>query len=70
MTRIFSDMVATVWRIEVSAGQSVSEGEVLVVLESMKTEIPVLAPRSGTVLEVTVSEGGSVKEGDVIVVLD
>lgn len=70
MTRIFSDMVATVWKVEVSAGQSVAEGEVLVILESMKTEIPVLAPRSGTIREISVAEGAGVKEGDVIAVLD
>jgi len=70
MTRVLSDMVANVWKVEVTAGQSVSAGDVLVVLESMKTEIPVEAPRDGIVREVRVVEGGRIAEGDVIVVLD
>lgn len=70
MTRILSDMVAGVWKVEVSAGQDVAEGDTLVVLESMKMEIPVLAPCDGTVSELRVAEGGTVQEGDLIAVLD
>lgn len=63
-------MVANVWKVEVAAGQAVAEGDTLVILESMKTEIPVLAPCAGTVKELRVAEGGTVQEGDVIAVLD
>jgi len=70
MTRILSDMVANVWKVAVSGGQPVAEGDTIVILESMKTEIPVLAPHDGTVAEVRVEEGGSVQEGDVIAVID
>lgn len=63
-------MVANVWKVSVAVGDSVSEGDTIVILESMKTEIPVEAPHDGTVTEVLVSEGGSVSEGDVIAVLD
>ncbi len=70
MTRVLSDMVANVWKVEVSAGQSVSAGDTLVILESMKTEIPVESPRDGTIREVRVSEGDRIAEGDVIVVLE
>jgi biotin carboxyl carrier protein len=64
-----AEMVANVWRVLVSAGDAVGEGEVLVILESMKMEIPVESPVAGTVSEVRVSEGGVVQEGDVIAVV-
>lgn len=70
MTRILSDMVANVWKVAVSGGQAVAEGDTIVILESMKTEIPVLAPHAGTIAELRVEEGGSVQEGDVIAVID
>ncbi len=70
MTRVLSDMVANVWKVSVSPGQSVSEGDTLVILESMKTEIPVVAPHDGTVVEVRVVEGGSIVEGDVIALVE
>jgi biotin carboxyl carrier protein len=70
MTRIRSDMVANVWKVSVAVGDAVSEGDTIVILESMKTEIPVEAPHAGTVVELLVSEGGSVGEGDVIAVVD
>ncbi len=70
MTRILSDMVANVWKVSVSNGQSVAEGDTIVILESMKTEIPVLAPHAGRVTEVRVEEGGAVQEGDVLAVID
>jgi biotin carboxyl carrier protein len=63
-------MVANVWKVCVSAGDHVTEGQTLVVLESMKTEIPIPAPHDGVVRELMVAEGGTVKEGDVIVLLD
>jgi acetyl-CoA carboxylase biotin carboxyl carrier protein len=70
MTRVRSDMVANVWKVEVSAGQRVTEGQTIVILESMKTEIPVEAPHDGTVVELNVAEGGSVGEGDVLAVIE
>ena len=65
-----SEMTGSVWKVEVQVGQQVEEEDVLVVLESMKMEIPVEAPASGTVAEIRVAEGQSVEEGDVLVVLD
>jgi acetyl-CoA carboxylase biotin carboxyl carrier protein len=70
VTRIRSDMVANVWKVAVSVGDAVSEGDTIVILESMKTEIPVEAPHDGTVTELLVGEGASVGEGDVIAVVD
>ncbi len=66
---IRAEMVANVWKVVANAGDSVEEGDTLVILESMKMEIPVLAPRHGTVLEWRVAEGEAVAEGDVVVVL-
>lgn len=53
----------------VSVGDQVSEGDVLVILESMKMEIPIESPEAGTVREVKVAEGGVVQDGDVIAVI-
>jgi len=65
-----ADMVANVWRVVVAPGDSVVEGDPLVILESMKMEIPVESPTAGTVKEVRVQEGGVVQEGDVIAVVE
>ena len=69
MAEIRSEMVANVWKVVVKAGDRVSAGDPLVILESMKMEIPVEAPEDGTVQKVVVEEGGVVQEGDVIAVL-
>lgn len=68
-TRLQSDVTGTVWKIEVREGDVVAEGQTLVILESMKMEIPVDAPQGGTVLQVLVREGESVAEGQDVVVL-
>jgi biotin carboxyl carrier protein len=63
-------MVANVWRVVVAEGDQVSEGDTLVILESMKMEIPVLAEESGTVTKLHVAEGDVVQEDDLIAVID
>ena len=65
-----AEMVANVWKVVVAAGEVVAEGDTLVILESMKMEIPVLADSAGTITEVAVAEGDVVQEGDVLVVID
>jgi len=67
---VLSDMVANVWKVVVASGDTVAAGDPLVILESMKMEIPVEAPTAGTVKEVLVQEGGVVQEGDVIAVIE
>ena len=67
---VLAEMVANVWKVLVSAGDDVSEGDTLVILESMKMEIPVEATASGKVTEVKVTEGGVVQEGDVIATIE
>lgn len=63
-------MVANVWKVLVGVGDEVAEGDVLVILESMKMEIPVEAPEPGTISSMGVIEGGVVQEGAVIAVID
>lgn len=64
-----SDMLATVWRIRVGVGDDVQVGQELLVLESMKMEIPVAAPVAGRVVRLAVSQGQSVDDGDLLVEL-
>ncbi len=64
-----AEMVANVWKIVVATGDSVEDGDTLVILESMKMEIPVIAESSGQVTALHVSEGDVVQEGDVIAVI-
>ena len=66
---VFAEMVANVWKVVVAQGDHVDEGDTLVILESMKMEIPVESPMAGTVTELRVLEGGVVQEGDVIAVV-
>ena len=62
-------ITGTVWKVEVSVGQNVAAGDVLVILESMKMEMPVEAPDAGTVKEIRCQPSQPVNEGDVLVVL-
>ena len=61
-----AEMVANVWKVVVAEGDTVADGDTLVILESMKMEIPVLAEVDGTVSKLAVEEGGLVQEGDLI----
>ena len=70
MTEVEAHITGTVWKIQVAVGDSVEEEQVLVILESMKMEMPVEAPDAGVVKEIRVEEGQAVDEGDVLVVLD
>jgi acetyl-CoA carboxylase biotin carboxyl carrier protein len=70
MADVVAEMVANVWRVVVAPGDAVQEGDALVILESMKMEIPVESPLAGTVSEVRVAEGAVVQEGDVIAVVE
>jgi acetyl-CoA carboxylase biotin carboxyl carrier protein len=63
-------ITGTVWKIEVAPGDDVDEGDTVVILESMKMEMPVEAEDPGKVTEIRVEEGQSVQEGDVLVVLE
>lgn len=69
-TEVRAQITGTVWKIEVAIGQQVVEGDTVLVLESMKMEMPLEAPGTGTVREITVREGQAVQEGAVVMVLD
>jgi acetyl-CoA carboxylase biotin carboxyl carrier protein len=68
-TEVASELVANVLAVEVEVGQHVAEGDSLVLLESMKMEIPVLAPHDGTVAQIRTAPGDVVQDGDVMVVV-
>ena len=67
---VLAEMVANVWKVLVSSGDEIAEGDTICILESMKMEIPVEATASGKVSALNVSEGGVVQEGDVIAVIE
>ncbi len=70
MPDVEAHITGTVWKIECQVGQKVSEGDTLVILESMKMEMPVEAEDGGTVSKISCEEGQSVSEGDTLVVLE
>ncbi len=70
MTEIRAEMVANVWKVVAAEGDSVADGDTLVILESMKMEIPVLAEADGTLTKLAVAEGDVIQEGDLIAVIE
>lgn len=70
MADVEAHITGTVWRVEVAVGDTVGEGDTVVVLESMKMEMPVEAEDPGVVREIRCAEGQAVSEGDTLVVLE
>ena len=70
MPDVEAHITGTVWKIEVAVGDQVDEGDTVVILESMKMEMPVEAEDAGTVAEILCEEGQAVNEGDTLVVLE
>ncbi len=70
VTEIRAEMVANVWKVVAAEGDSVADGDTLVILESMKMEIPVLAEAEGTISRLAVAEGDVIQEGDLIAVIE
>ena len=70
MPNVEAHITGTVWKVEVQVGQQIEEGDTVVILESMKMEMPVEAEDDGTVKEILCEEGQSVSEGDPLVVLE
>jgi acetyl-CoA carboxylase biotin carboxyl carrier protein len=66
VAEIRAEMVANVWKVVAAEGDHVDDGDTLVILESMKMEIPVLAEDAGTVTKLHVAEGDVIQEGDLI----
>lgn len=67
--RVKSEIAGSVWKVLKQPGEAVEAEEPVLLLESMKMEIPVLAPRNGHVAEIRVAEGEMVEEGDVVAVI-
>lgn len=70
MPDVEAHITGTVWRVEVAIGDSIDEGDTVVILESMKMEMPVEAEDPGVVKEIRCEEGQAVSEGDTLVVLE
>ena len=68
-TTVNAHITGTVWKIEVKEGETVTEGQTCVILESMKMEMPVESPAVGTVEKIHCAEGQAVNEGDVLITL-
>ncbi|HLV60485.1 MAG TPA: biotin/lipoyl-binding carrier protein [Fredinandcohnia sp.] len=66
---VTAHIAGTVWKIEKAQGDTVAEGDVVVILESMKMEMPVEAPGAGTIQEIRCKEGDAVQEGDVLAII-
>ncbi|MGP4071844.1 acetyl-CoA carboxylase biotin carboxyl carrier protein subunit [Piscibacillus sp. B03] len=70
MNKVTANMAGNVWKVVVKEGEQVESGQDVVILESMKMEIPIAAEASGTVKELKVNEGDFVNEGDVIAIIE
>ncbi len=68
-TTVNAHITGTVWKIEVKVGETVTEGQTCVILESMKMEMPVEAPGAGNVESISCVEGQAVNEGDVLLTI-
>ncbi|MFC2946915.1 acetyl-CoA carboxylase biotin carboxyl carrier protein subunit [Virgibacillus sediminis] len=70
MQELKATMAGSVWKVAVNPGEAVQEDQDIIILESMKMEIPITAEEDGTVREIKVAEGDFVNEGDVIAVIE
>ena len=70
LTEVQAHITGTVWKILVKAGDTVTQDQTLVILESMKMEMPIESPEAGRVTSVAVSEGASVEEGELLLTLE
>ncbi|MFD0051212.1 acetyl-CoA carboxylase biotin carboxyl carrier protein subunit [Actinomycetes bacterium NPDC127524] len=70
MEEIKASMAGSVWKIVVSENEKVEEGQDIIILESMKMEIPISAESNGNIKELKVSEGDFVNEGDILAIIE
>jgi acetyl-CoA carboxylase biotin carboxyl carrier protein len=70
MAELKASMAGSVWKIVANEGQSVTDGQDIIILESMKMEIPITAEEAGTIKELKVNEGDFVNEGDILAVIE
>ncbi len=70
VTEVEAQIAGNIWKIEKAVGETVAEEDVLIIIESMKMEIPVESPCGGRIAEIRVQEGDSVEEGAILAVID
>jgi acetyl-CoA carboxylase biotin carboxyl carrier protein len=70
VTEVKAELVGNLWKIVVEVGQAVDEDDTLMILESMKMEIPITSPTAGTVTQILVAEGQVVQEGQTVAIVD
>jgi len=70
VAEVKAELVGNLWKITTEVGQRVEEDDTIMILESMKMEIPVLAPMAGTIKEILVKEGDVVQEGQTVAVIE
>ena len=69
-TKITAGAAGKIWKIVAAEGQSVKAGDPIVILEAMKMEIPIVAPKDGVILKITVSEGNPIEAGDLLATMN
>ena len=67
--KVVAEVAGKVWKIEAQPGAQLAADDVILIVESMKMEIPVVAPRAGKLAEICVKEGDALNEGDVVAVM-
>jgi len=70
VVEVKAELVGNLWKIVVEVGQAVDEDDTLMIIESMKMEIPVTTPVAGTVLQILVAEGEVVQEGQTVAIVE
>ncbi len=68
--KVLAEVAGKVWKLEAKPGATLAQGDTILIVESMKMEIPVAAPRAGKLREFSVAEGDAVGEGDVVAILE
>lgn len=66
---ILAEVAGKVWKVEARPGAELAAEDVILILESMKMEIPVVAPKAGRLVEIRVKEGEAVREGDIVALM-
>ncbi|MBW2287362.1 MAG: biotin/lipoyl-binding carrier protein [Deltaproteobacteria bacterium] len=69
-TEVAAQIAGNLWKLEKAVGDTVEEEDVIMIIESMKMEIPVEAPRAGTIARIAVAEGDSIEEGMILAVIE
>ncbi len=69
-TKVVTDVAGNVWKIVAKVGDELAEDDTIMIMESMKMEIPVTAPKDGTLKEIMVEEGEAIPEGEIVAMIE